>query len=434
MKVAVIGYEIEGRSAAEYWRRLGDEVTVCDQDPDKSIPEGLPSRVGPAYLKNLDNFDLIVRSSGVNPKTILAENPAVNDKITTVINEFLRVCPTKNIIGITGTKGKGTTSTLTAKMLEAAGHKTFLGGNIGTSPLDFLPQLSAKSWVVLELSSYQLEDIRYSPALAVCLMVEPDHLNWHGTLDTYTAAKANLFRHQKPQDTAIYFANNQTSHAIASTSPGKKIPYFARPGAYVADNAIVIDGTEICKTDELQLLGQHNWQNACAAATILWQVTHSVAPIRNVLTTFSGLPHRLEFVRELDGVRYYNDSFASVPSASQAAIEAVSGPKVLILGGYDRQLPLEPLVKTIKKHQGDLRTILLIGQSTTRLAAALKAVGVTGFRLSPARTMTEIIQEARGQAKNGDSVVLSPGFPSFDMFKNFEDRGLQFNREVHKLR
>jgi UDP-N-acetylmuramoylalanine--D-glutamate ligase len=431
MKVAIIGYEIDGKAALHYFEDMGATVTVCDMDAEKQIPAGVQKQLGDAYLNNLDRFDVIVRSSGIHPSVILKDNPTVAHKITTGTNEFLRVCPTKNVIGITGTKGKGTTSTLTAKMLEAAGNKVFLAGNIGRSPLDLVGDIQPEDWVVLELSSYQLFDVRYSPRIGVCLMVE--HLTWHADYTDYKKAKSNLFRHQTAGDTAIYFADNDISHQIASTSKGKKIPFYASPGAYVEDGAIMVDDTVLCRTEELQLLGEHNWQNACAAATVVWQIMQAPDAIHQVLTSFTGLPHRLEFVRELDEIKYFNDSFASAPPAAEAALSAIPGMKVMIVGGFDRHLPLDNLVVTIKERAADIRKILLIGASAERMAEELKRADYTNFTLSTAATMADVVAEATALAHSGDSVVLSPGFPSFDMFKNFEDRGLQFKKEVNLL-
>lgn len=433
MKVAIVGYGIEGKSALHYWQDKGAEVTVCDIKEDIELPAGVHSQLGANHLHGLGRFDVIVRSAGISPEVILRDNPGIESKMTTVVNEFLRVCPTKNVIGITGTKGKGTTSTLTAKMLETAGLKVFLAGNIGASPLEVLEQITPDSWVVLELSSFQLSDLTHSPHIAVCLMVEPEHLNWHHTLEHYYGSKANLFKHQKPTDIAIYFADNETSHSIASNSPGKKIPYYATPGAYIEDGSIVIDDTELCRVDELCLIGKHNWQNACAAATIVWQIFQSPDAIKNVLTTFTGLPHRLEYVREVNHVHYYNDSFASAPPAAEAALRAVPGRKVMILGGFDRHLPLDQLAATMKAEEANIRALLLIGNSAERLADELRTAGMHNLRISTATDMQGIVDEATSIAKHGDSVVLSPGFPSFDMFKNFEDRGLQFKQAVNSL-
>lgn len=433
MRIAILGFGIEGRSAYAYWSKLGADITICDQDPDLAVPHGVGTSLGEHYLHDLGQYDVICRTASINPQTILQASPGVADKITTVINEFLRVCPRRNTIGVTGTKGKGTTSTLIARMLEAAGKEVFLGGNIGRSPLDFLPDMSPDSWVVLELSSYQLSDIRYSPHIAVGLMISPEHLTWHLDLNDYLAAKTNLFRWQTPDDIAIYYADNEDSHRLASVSPGAKLAYYAPPGAYITDDAVVIDNTHLCKTSELRLLGRHNWQNVCAAVTATWQITQDAEAIRSVLTTFSGLPHRLEFVREVGGVLFYNDSFASAPPAAAAAIEAVPGSKVLIIGGHDRLLPLDDLAHTVKQNETDIKHVVLVGASAQRVSEALAAAGYTRYFISPALTMQEAIADAQRLAEAGDAIILSPGFPSFDMFKNFEDRGNQFKQAVQAL-
>jgi UDP-N-acetylmuramoylalanine--D-glutamate ligase len=434
MNVAIVGYgAVEGKSALTYWQNLGATVTVCDRNDKVSVPPGVETQLGDGYLQGLDRFDVIVRNAGLHPRVILAENPDVAGKITTIVDEFLRVCPTKNTIGVTGTKGKGTTSMLIVKMLEAAGKKVFLGGNYGISPFDFLDKLTEDSYVVLELSSFMLYDIKHSPHIGVCLMVQPEHLDWHGDELDYYRSKMNMFKFQGEHDVAIYYADNTTSHRIASESPGDKIAFYDEPGAYVYEDKIMIDQTVLAKTAELKLLGKHNWQNICAAVTAVWQVTQAPDAISKVLTSFSSLPHRLEFVREVEGVRYYNDSFGSDPYATEAAIEAIPGKKLLIVGGFDRILPLDEFAATVKEHEKDLRTVLLIGASAKRVAQNLKDAGYTSFKLSPATTMHEIITEAHAHAEKGDSVILSPGFASFDMFKNFEDRGLQFKEAVHEL-
>jgi len=435
MKVALVGFELEGRAAFTYWQRLGADITICDQNPEKihEIPAGIKSQLGEGYLKGLDQFDIIWRTPVINPTMILKENPGVADKITTTINEFLRVCPTRHVIGVTGTKGKGTTSTLIARMLAAAGEQVFLGGNIGVSPFDFLPQITENSWVVLELSSYQLSDLKYSPSIAVCLMVVPEHLNWHTDMDDYILAKAQLFQHQSPADLAIYFASNELSQRIAGYSPALKMPYYAEPGAHVENGNIIIAGEQIVRTDELKLIGKHNWQNVCAAITVAWQVTQNVIALRSALTTFSGLEHRLEQVRTVDGIQYYNDSYAATPDATMAALDAISQPKVAILGGFDRGLPLGHLAKSVASHAGNIRKLIIIGASGKRLAAELEQAGFSNYIIEEAKAMPVIVATARSYAQNGDAVLLSPGFASFDMFKNFEDRGLQYKQAVQAL-
>lgn len=430
MNVAIIGFALEGQSALTYWQSKHANITVCDQSPDIQVPDGVAVQLGDGYLENLDRFDIIMRSAGIPPSVILAKNPGTAPKITTVIDEFLRVCPTKNVIGITGTKGKGTTSTLTTKMLEAAGYQVFLGGNIGVSPFDFLGQVTPESWVVLELSSFQLTDIKHSPHIAMCLMVVPEHLNWHADMDDYMKAKATLFAHQKPEDIAIYFADSPESHKIASNSPGAKITYFAPPGAYVNNNKIVIDNQEICDVGELKLLGEHNWQNACAAATAVWQVAHVPDAIRTVLTTFTGLPHRLEFVRSLDGISYYDDSFGTTPETAIVAIKAFQQPKVVILGGASKGTHFDMLAKTVREQ--NVRHVITIGDTGPVIADELRAGGYTNIT-EGGTSMQQIVDAARSVAQAGDVILLSTGCASFGLFDNYKDRGNQFKQVVSNL-
>lgn len=430
MKVAIVGFGLEGQSALTYWLAKGSDVTVCDQHVDKKIPAGVKTQLGAGYLDNLERFDVIVRTVGMHPNVILDKNPDVADKITTNLDEFLRVCPTKNVIGVTGTKGKGTTSMLITKMLEAAGKEVFLGGNFGTPAFTFLHELTKDSWVVLELSSFMLYDIKYSPHIAVCLMVVPEHLDWHIDKDDYFHAKSNLFAHQKKDDIAIYFADSPISHKIASASPGKKISYYAEPGAYVKDGNVMIDETAICQTSELKLLGKHNWQNVCAATTAVWQAVQAPDAIRQILTTFTGLEHRLEFVREVNGVKYYDDSFGTTPETAQVAVEALSQPKILILGGSDKGASFDELAKTVAS--ADIRKVVVIGQMAGKITKALHAVGFTNITPGGAN-MKEIVDTCRAVAEKGDVVLLSTACASFGMFKDYKDRGNQFKTAVHGL-
>lgn len=445
MKIAIVGFDTEGRATYDFFRNQGGhELTICDQQTDKVVPEGSQSILGEAYLDNLDRFDLIIRTAGMHPRKILDKNPAVGPKISTHVNEFFKASPTTNIIGITGTKGKGTTSTLTANMLDASGKHVRLGGNIGVPPLTFIDELTADSWVVLELSSFQLMDLQAAPHIAVCLMVVPEHLDWHTDLDEYFTAKEQLFARQVNGDVAIFYHDNANAKRIADAGQGQKVPYFYPPGAHIdaledGDNIISIDGSEICKTSQLKLLGQHNWQNACAAITAVWYAFKEVvgppeAPhvqaMRQVLTTFSGLEHRLEFVRELDGVRYYDDSFGTTPETAIVAMQAFRQPKVVVLGGSDKGAEYDELAQTVAN--GNVRHALLIGGQAARIQTALEQAGFTSFSAGGA-SMDDIVANARQQAQPGDIVLLSTACASFDMFKNYKDRGEQFKQAVLDL-
>lgn len=434
MKIAIVGYGSQGASAYAYWHQ-GNHITICDRHDVADAPTDVELRTGDDYLKNLADFDLIVRSPIIHPDAIVAANSSdILQKVTTNTNEFFKACPSKNIIGVTGTKGKGTTSTIITKILEAAGHRVHLGGNIGIPPLELLKNsIQPTDWVVLELANFQLIDLRYSPRIGVCVKVEPEHLDWHRDTAEYYEAKSQLFRHQAQNDVAVYYADSEASHSIASKSPGAKIPYFAEPGALVQNGAITIDGREICKTNELRLPGEHNWQNVCAAVTATWQITQDISAINNTLTTFTGLPFRIELRTEVKNISYYNDSFATAPGATIAAIRAVDKPKIMIIGGYDRGLDLSELAGEIANPSNAVAAVLLIGASAERIAEALRAAGYEGYRISTSQDMPSIVAEATALAQPGDAVVLSPSFASFDMFKNFEDRGIKFNEAVADL-
>lgn len=432
MKIAILGFGIQGKSSLGYFSKDSEnQITICDQKLGKKIPDGVEVRRGDSYLDNLSDFDLIVRSPSVHPSDIIrAGGEQILEKVTTNTNEFFRVCPTKNIIGVTGTKGKGTTSSLIAKMLEAAGNKVHLGGNIGISPLDMLPGIGPDDWVVLELANFQLIDLKYSPHVAACLMVVPEHMDWHTDMDEYVTAKQQLFRWQEEDDVAIYFAKNDHSKEVVSVSRGQKIPYYAPPGAIIENDDVVIDGQSICSTDEIKLLGQHNWQNVCAAVTAVWQVTQDVEAIRSAITTFSGMEHRLELVRELDGIKYYDDSFGTTPETAIVAIEAFAEPKVVILGGSDKGADFGELAQTVAHN--NVRHVITIGHTGPKIAQELEKAGFTSITQGP-DTMPDIVTTAQQHAKQGDIVLLSTGSASFGLFKNYKDRGEQFKQAVQSL-
>ncbi len=434
MRIAILGYGEQGRAAYEYWNQADNEITICDANENLEIPKGALSRSGTDYLANLDEFDLLVRTPALHPRDIVAANPKSPDilgKVTTVTNEFMRVCPSRNIIGVTGTKGKGTTSTLIAKMLQATGKYVHLGGNIGTPPLDMLkPAIKPEDWVVLELANFQLIDLKQSPHIAVCLMVVPEHMDWHPDLQDYIQAKQQLFAHQTPEDIAIFYGLNPTSEHIAGVSAGQKIPYMKHPGADVIEGVITIEGQPICEVEEIKLLGRHNWQNICAAITTVWQITKDVEAIRSVLTDFTGLPHRLEFVREVSGVKYYDDSFGTTPETAIVAIEAFREPKVVILGGSDKGATYEELAKVVQNN--NVRAVVAIGKTGPEIRKALKAVGYENI-VDGGHNMKSILEAVQQQAKPGDVALLSTACASFDMFKNYKDRGEQFKAAVLAL-
>lgn len=442
MNVAILGYAVDGISAAKYWSDLGNDITICDQKTDLQIPNWASARLGKHYLNDLHQFDLIVRSPGVHPADIVDANPETPDilnKVTTCINEFFVKCPAP-IIGVTGTKGKGTSSTLIYELLKTAGKKVFLGGNIGTVPLDFLHEVTPDSWVVLELSNFQLIDFTGRPQVAVCLMLVPEHQDWHKSIEEYYGAKQQLFVSQADEDITVYNADNETSVKITAVSRGKKWPYvvpsetevvFEKEGVYVEGDTIYMKERPVCKIEHVALLGRHNLENVCAAIAATWQIINGDTElITRVVRAFTGLEHRLEFVREVDGVKYYNDSFATTPEATVAAIKAFKEPKVLILGGHDKGIPFYDLINAVVHY--NVRQAVVIGDTGEKIIELLVSRGFEKITLG-GNTMTEIVQAAKNAAQPSDVVLLSNGCASFGLFQNYKDRGNQFKNAVNAL-
>lgn len=433
MKIAILGFGSQGKSAYEYFLKDGaTEITICDQNENEDIPADAKTKLGSDYLNALEEFDLIIRSPSVHPTEIAkASGPEILNKVTTNTNEFLKVCPSKNIVGVTGTKGKGTTSTLIAKMLEASGKRVLLGGNIGTPPLEMLKSdIQPDDWIVLELANFQLIDLKLSPKIAVCLMVAPEHMDWHKDVSEYIEAKQQLFRWQTEEDTAIYYAQDSNSQHIASVSLGHKIPYMKHPGADVIEGVVTITGQQICDVGEIRLPGKHNWQNVCAAVTAVWQVTQDARAIKSVITTFSGIEHRLELVGEIEGTKYYDDSFGTTPETAMVAVEAFADPKIVILGGSDKGVQYKELAETVVKN--NVKTVICIGQMGPVIASELKSQGYDKI-IEGGTKIEEVVAQAREIAAPGDVVLLSPACASFDMFKNYKDRGEKFTAAVKAL-
>ena len=312
MKIAIAGYGIEGRASLNYWNSAENELTIVDErDFIDELPDGVASLLGPDAFKKLHGFDLVIRTASLAPQKILTDG-----KIWSATNEFFEKCPAP-IIGVTGTKGKGTTASLITSILRAAGRTVHLVGNIGVSAIEVLPSITADDIVVYELSSFQLWDIKKSPQAAVVLLIEPDHLNVHTDFDDYVNAKMNIRRFQSEDDICVYHPTNQYSKMIAkSTIKGIALRYAIPDdgGVYVKDEAFYKVEHRICSTNSLQLIGQHNIENACAAISVAKYYNISDDEIEEGLRDFKGLPHRIEFIRELNEVKYYNDSFSSYSS------------------------------------------------------------------------------------------------------------------------
>ena len=431
MKIAIAGYGLEGEASYRYWSSADNQLVIVDErQPERDIPLDASLIVGEDAFNRLEGYDLVIRTAGLAPKKVHTDG-----KIWSATNEFFARCPAP-IVGVTGTKGKGTTASLIASIFEASGRTTWLVGNIGTASLETLHLIKPDDIVVYELSSFQLWDLERSPQAAVVLLIEPDHLNVHDDMSDYVAAKANIRRFQTESDICVYHPTNAYSKQISQANDKGRVERYAIAddgGVYVKDGSFWQNDQLICLVDSLQLIGQHNIENACAAISIAKAYDVANASIEVGLQKFQGLPHRIEYVRTVSGVRYYNDSFSSAPSATVAAIRSFTDPEILILGGIDKRADFTELANTITQHVA-VKQVIIIGEIREKLSQILHDANISvPVTVTDVRSMGEIVDIARKHAIAGDVIILSPGCASFDMFKNFYDRGDQFRSTVLAL-
>lgn len=428
MNVAIAGYGVEGESNYRYWLNKGHDVTIVDESttPGKPIPKGAKVLLGDGVFTRLNDYDLVVRTASLPPNNIVTDGD-----VWSSTNEFFKQCPAP-IIGVTGTKGKGTVSSLIASILKASGHRVHLVGNIGLPALSVLPEIGEEDIVVYELSSFQLWDLRYSPHVAVVLMIEPDHLDIHADFDEYIKAKSNIRRNQTANDVCFYHPSNKWSEQIAKSSVlGDIIRYDARDadGVYVEEEQFKVEGVPICPVSLLQLPGAHNLENACAAISASRVFTVDESAIARGISAFAGLPHRLKFVREVDAISYYDDSIATTPGSAFAALQAFDNrPKTIILGGSDKGADYGPLVDACRNHKA---TVVAIGETGSRIAMLCRKKHVAVHEIDG--TMSDIVGVCHKHTPRGGVVLLSPASASFGKFQNYVDRGEQFVRAVEAL-
>lgn len=430
MKVAIAGFGIEGKSNYRYYKSRGHDVTIVDERSEiNDAPEGAKTLAGPGVFEQLDGFDIVVRTASLPPKKIKTDG-----KIWSATNEFFAECPAA-IIGVTGSKGKGTTSSLITSILREAGQTVHLLGNIGVPALDELPKIQSNDIVVYELSSFQLWDVEKSPTVAVVLMIELDHLDIHADFDDYVAAKANIRKYQTEKDICFYHPTNKFSRQIAMTNQLPNAhPYNDEKdpvSVFVADGNFIIDDCIICPTSAVQLPGNHNLENACAAINAALEFTDDWSAVERGLWAFTGLPHRLKFVRETENVKYYDDSIATTPGSAIAAMKAFDQPKVMILGGSYKGGDFEEMAKLASK--SNVRMAVLIGKEAERIEPLLQKYAVPTLNLGEEVGMPEIVAAAADVAQSGDVVLMSPACASFGMFKSYQDRGEQFVAAVEAL-
>lgn len=427
MKIAIAGYGVEGKSNYAYWNTPENSLTIVDERAElDGVPEGAQVVIGQGSFGKLADFDLVVRSAGVSPHKI-----TTNGNIWSATNEFFAKCSVP-IIGVTGTKGKGTTCSLITSILRKAGKTVHLVGNIGTPALDILPKIHENDIVVYELSSFQLWDLEKSPHIAVVLMVEPDHLDVHASFEEYVQAKSNIAKFQTSDDVTIYHPTNKYSHQIASSGNGKKKRYGVVDDgvAYIKDDKFFTHDHAICGVDTLHIAGMHNRENACAAISAALTICPKLTDeqISAGLKGFTGLPHRLKFVSETRGVRYYDDSIATTPGSAIAALRAFDQPKIIILGGSDKGADYQEVVDVAKQTNS---RVLAIGQTGEKIYQICLEKGVEAERETG--YMDEVVKRATTMSNPGDVVILSPASASFDQYKSYTDRGRQFVSAVEMI-
>jgi len=408
MRVAIAGYGIEGKVNYEYWQSRGDDVTIVDEREVIDAPDGARVVSGADAFSHLDGYEKIIRSPSIHPDKL-----PYGDAVWSATNEFFAHCPVP-IIGVTGTKGKGTTCSLIASILRAAGKTVHLVGNIGIPALEVLPRVQPDDVVIYELSSFQLWDLEYSPHIAIVLMIEPDHLDVHSSLDEYIAAKAAITARQTPEDVVIYYRDNAYARSIADSSLA--LTRIAYP----------YDVSEW--ENELTLPGVHNRDNLAAAIAAASQYVDDEEVIRRGIVAFEGLPHRLKFVAKKSGVLYYDDSISTTPGSAIAALASFEQPKVIILGGSDKGADYTTVVDACKRSHS---TVIAIGHTGKYIAELCARLGVTYVRQTG--DMPAIVATADKISHVGDVVILSPASASFDRFKDYADRGDQFIAAIATL-
>jgi len=426
-RVVVVGMARSGVAAVELLREQGAHVRAVDQNPVE-IP-GLV--VEPQTEAPFVDADLIVVSPGVPADLQLLAKARCRGVRVIGDLELASWFLQGESIGITGSNGKTTTTALTGHILKQSGIPVQVGGNIGTPPASLVKGSRTGQWNVLELSSFQLETSdSFHAHIGAALNVTPDHLDRHGTLERYANAKGRLFIEQRYGDFAVLNADAPLCTGYAKLGHGTAVWFSSTreipPGAFLAQDEIVLNGAPVMKTTEVPMRGLHNLENTMAAAAMASLAGATHAQIRSAVMTFPGVEHRLEFVRELSGVAWYNDSKATNVDATLKAVAAFDGGLWVILGGKDKNSDYSVLASPLRlKAHG----ALLIGAAAEKIEAQLRGA----VPLIPCRTIAGAVAEARARAKSGDTVLLAPACASFDQFENFEHRGREFKRLVQAI-
>ena len=436
-QVAVLGLGVSNRPLVRLLLEFGCQVTGCDKTPREKLDEevllleqeGCRLQVGEGYLEDVE-ADVVFRTPGMHPG-----NPAIEAlrrrgaEITSEMEVFFEVAPC-HLIAVTGSDGKTTTTTLIAEMLKAEGKTVWLGGNIGTPLLPLCREMKQDDYAVVELSSFQLMDMKRSPQRAVVTNLAPNHLDVHKDMEEYVQAKKNIFRFQRPGDLLVLNGDNEITASFAGAG---QTHFFSRKGrtncVWEENGAIYRRGEKILETADILIPGTHNVENYMAAIAAVDGLVSDDA-IRRVARNFGGVEHRIELVRIKDGVKFYNDSIASSPSRTIAGLRSFTQKVILIAGGYDKHIPYDVLGPEICAH---VRKLFLCGATAGKIRAAVEQTGMEQPEITDCGDFENAVRSAAAAARAGDIVLMSPASASFDQFKNFMVRGECFKKIVKEL-
>ncbi len=448
-KVAVIGLGVSNLPLLDYLYEKKANVTVFDDRTIDEIPKDILNKIttygfdfsfGKESLEKLKGFNLIFRSPSCLPtKPELKAEAQRGAIVTTEVEMLMEMCPCK-MIGVTGSDGKTTTTSLINAILQKAGYNTFLGGNIGTPLFTKLPEIKPEDILVLELSSFQLMNMNVSPDIAVITNITPNHLNIHKDYEEYIEAKKSIFKNQDENGILVLNYDNDITRECAKEANGRVVFFSSKEkldNGFIVDDNVIKECEEkvrkhILNTDEVILRGKHNFANIATALAATKTLVDSDIAVQ-AIKEFKPVEHRIEFVREIDGVKWYNDSASSSPSRTLSGLNAFKENIVLIAGGYDKNLDYTPIAKPIIEK---VKTLILIGQTAEKIFDVVKAESERQNKtmdIYMCDSLEETIKIAKKSAKKGEVVLFSPASASFDMFKNFADRGNKFKKLVNEL-
>lgn len=441
-KVGVVGLGVSNVPLMEFLLKMGAKVYGFDKSPleklsprVKEMKDQVVLHLGEDYLDHLKGLEVIFKTPGMrpdHPALLAAEKEGA--VVTSEMEEFLKYTKGQTI-GITGSDGKTTTTTVVGKLLSAADHSVYVGGNIGTPLFTKVEEITEKDFVVLELSSFQLMTMTVSPEIAIVTNLTPNHLDVHKDMKEYEEAKKNIFRFQNREGLLILNEDNDVTRGFKTLAKGAVKTFSSRKkdqDAFYSDDVLYLHGEPVVKLSEMKVKGVHNAENFLAAFLAVEQWV-PLSVMRETAMSFEGVKHRCQFIRELDGVKYYNDSIASSPTRTLATISSFEKKVNLILGGYDKQLDFSPLAENAHKY---IKTAVLVGATREKIHKAFQdADEKRGFEVPVvlAESFEDAVEKLREISEPGDCSLLSPACASFDAFKNFEVRGERFVELVNNF-